>query len=55
MRSKLTTKEAAVQAGVTVARIRQLLLLGKVKGEKWGRDWVVSKASLKQWMSERDG
>ena len=51
--TKLTTKQAARIADTSDAYIRQLILAGKVKAEKFGRDWIVSRASLEQWL--RDG
>ena len=51
--TKLTTKKAAALADTSAPYIRQLILAGKVKAEKFGRDWIVSRASLEQWL--RDG
>ena len=37
----LTTQDAAEILGVTPSRIRQLILSGKLKATKNGRDWVL--------------
>ncbi len=50
---RLTTKQAAALADTSPAYIRQLILAGKVMADKFGKSWVVSKASLLQWI--RDG
>ena len=36
-----TTKEAAERLGLEVSHVRRLLEEGKIKGKKWGRDWMV--------------
>ena len=41
-----TTKEAAKQAGVTEAYVRQLLAKGTLKGEKIGGTWLVLRKSV---------
>ena len=42
----ITTSEAAELSGYHPVTLRKLLLSGKVKGQKWGREWQVSKVSL---------
>jgi len=42
----ITTSEAAELSGYHPVTLRKLLLSGKVKGQKWGREWQVSRASL---------
>ncbi len=42
----ITTNEACKLSGYHSVHMRRLLLAGKVKGQKWGRDWQVSRASL---------
>ena len=37
-----TTKEAAERLGLEVSHVRRLLEEGKIKGKKWGRDWMVT-------------
>jgi excisionase family DNA binding protein len=36
-----TTKEAAERLGLEVSHVRRLLEEGKIKGKKFGRDWMV--------------
>ena len=42
----ITTAEAVKLSGYTLYHVRYLLNTGEVKGEKWGREWKVSQASL---------
>jgi len=42
----ITTGEAARVAEVTTGRIRQLLLKGRLKGKRFGRDWMVDRNSI---------
>ena len=42
----ITTQEAAEISGYHPEYIRKLLQTGKVKGQKWGREWQVSRSSL---------
>jgi hypothetical protein len=42
----ITTAEAVTLSGYHSVTLRKLLLSGKVKGKKWGREWQVSRASL---------
>ncbi len=42
----ITTTEAVALSGYHVVTLRKLLLSGKVKGQKWGREWQVSRTSL---------
>lgn len=49
----LSVNEAAEVAGVTVGRIRQLLLAQTIEGYHLNRRaWVVSKKSLEKWARE---
>lgn len=43
----LTTKEAAEKLGVTVTRVQQLILAGRLPAEKKGRDYFISEEDLK--------
>ena len=47
----LTTKQAAAALGVTDSRVRQLLIDGRLKGEKVGRDWIISEADIKKYLA----
>jgi hypothetical protein len=49
----VTTSEAARLAGVTIGRIRQLLLGGRLKGRHFGRDWQVELQSLREFIASR--
>ena len=42
----ITTKEAAEISGYHINHVRRLIKSGEVKGQKWGRDWMVSRSSL---------
>jgi hypothetical protein len=42
----ITTAEAVRVSGYIVEYIRGLARSGKVKAQKWGRDWQISKSSL---------
>ncbi len=42
----ITTTEAAELSGYHVDHVRRLILAGKVKAQKFGRDWQVDRASL---------
>jgi len=36
-----TVEEAAKKIGLDTSQIRRLLRSGRMKGRKWGRDWMV--------------
>lgn len=42
----LTVAQAANRLGVSVARVRVWLAEGRIQGQRVGRDWVISEASL---------
>lgn len=42
----ITTAEAVELSGYHPVTLRKLLLSGKVQGQKWGREWQVSRTSL---------
>ena len=45
--SKLYTTETAAEfLGVTAARVRQLILEGRLKSEKYGRDHLIQEPDL---------
>lgn len=37
----MTTTQAAQFLGISVRRVRQLIECGKLKAEKYGRDWMI--------------
>ncbi len=39
-------KEAAVISGYHPKHLGRLIRAGKIKAQKWGRDWQISRASL---------
>jgi excisionase family DNA binding protein len=50
----LTTRELADRAGVTPARVRQLILAGEIEAEKHGRDWLITEEEAGRWLRERE-
>jgi excisionase family DNA binding protein len=46
MEKKLTSKEAAEKLGISTARVRQLVLSGKLRAEKFGRDLMIDEKDL---------
>ncbi len=42
-----TTESAAEYLGVTPARIRQVILQGRLKSEKYGRDHLIRETDLR--------
>ncbi|MFL6335856.1 MAG: helix-turn-helix domain-containing protein [Pyrinomonadaceae bacterium] len=46
MSKGLTTTEAAQRLGVSAARVRRLVLDGRLPAEKFGRDLVIDEADL---------
>ncbi len=42
----ITTQEAAEMTGYTPEHVRRLVTSGKVKGQRWGRDWQIDRRSL---------
>ena len=53
-KAMLTTAEVAAAAGVSVVWVRRLLTAGKqIRGEKVGRDWVVSRREALRWLEAR--
>ncbi len=44
----LTTNEAAEILGVSISRVRQLLLDGELKGEHHGRDWLIDERVVRK-------
>ena len=43
-----TVKEAADILDFDPSHVRRLLLKGKLKGKKWGRDWMVLELNYKR-------
>ena len=47
MSKGITTNEAAERLGVSAARVRRLVLDGRLPAEKFGRDLVINESDLK--------
>jgi len=48
-----TTSDLAEAAGLSQNRLRQILQTVKLEGFKVGRDWAVTDAEARRWLSER--
>lgn len=48
-----TTRDLAEAAGVSTARIRQLLLAGRIEGDKAGPIWIIPQSEVERFLSER--
>jgi hypothetical protein len=48
-----TTSSLAEAAQVDQSRIRQLLLAGKLQGQKLGRDWLIPYEEGQRWLEGR--
>lgn len=46
MSAALTTRQAAERLGVTVSRVRHLVLEGRLPAEKFGRDLMIREDDL---------
>ncbi|MBW1696063.1 MAG: helix-turn-helix domain-containing protein [Deltaproteobacteria bacterium] len=53
--SLLTTKQAAQRLGVSTARIRAMILAGRLKAKKFSRVWVIRKEALKAVENRKPG
>jgi len=42
----ITTADAVKLSGYHVEHIRRLIKSGRISGQKWGREWQVSRSSL---------
>ncbi len=42
----ITTRQAAEISGYSMKHVRRLITSGKVKGQRFGRDWQISQTSL---------
>ena len=45
--ANLTTSQAAARLGVSQARVRQLILAGRLPATRHGRDWSIRPDALK--------
>jgi excisionase family DNA binding protein len=51
----ITTSEAAERLGVSTARVRKLVLDGRLPAKKFGRDLVISEAGLRSFERLKGG
>ena len=49
MRKFYTTESAAQYLGVTPSRVRQLIMEGRLKSEKYGRDHLIHEVDLEEY------
>ncbi len=47
MGNKITTKELAIKVELSDIRIRQMILSGEIKAEKFGRDYMIDVEYIK--------
>jgi len=53
-RDYMTVTELAAAAGLSTARIRQILAGGRgLRGEKLFGNWIIRKAEAERWLAER--
>ena len=53
-KKELSVKEAAAVAGLSVAYIRRLVSVGRIKGRQLGGHyWIVDGTDLRRWLAER--
>ena len=50
----ITTQEAAELTGYSAEYIRRLLRLGRLERQKWGNQWMVSRAALLEYKAEME-
>ncbi len=55
MSKGITTNEAAERLGVSAARVRRLVLDGRLPAEKFGRDLVINESDLKHFERLKGG
>lgn len=53
--SQITTTEAATRLGVSRSWLRRLILDGKLKAEKKGRDWFIEEGELESIIQKPKG
>ncbi len=51
----MTTEEAAKKLGFHIDHIRRMLRLGDLEGLKVGPTWLVSRASVTQYLKDTEG
>ena len=53
LNSYLTTEEAAEVLGYTRQHIRVLIYEGRLRGERFGKSWLVSRSSVEDYSMRR--
>ena len=53
LKGYMTTRQASDAYGLSDAHIRRLLEYGKVRGDKFGRDWLVRPSAMERYMANR--
>ena len=51
----LTADEAATELGVSRSRVYALITAGKLKAQKFGRDWVIARSDLRSVRHRKPG
>lgn len=51
----LTVQQAARELGITDSRVRQLLIDGELKGEKFGHIWMIRRADVDAYERRKPG
>jgi len=47
----ITTTQAANISGYHIEYIRRLIRSGQISAQKWGREWMVSRKSLQEYLA----
>ena len=50
----ITTAEAVRLSGYHMEHVRELARSGRIKAQKWARDWQISKSSLLAYKRQAD-
>ena len=48
----ITTTEAAKISGYHIEHVRRLLREGQINARKWGKEWMVDKNSLREYLEK---
>ena len=51
----MTTREAAEILGLAPESVARLLRVGALKGERFGRDWMVYRESVERYLEQNKG
>ena len=54
MSEKITTSQAAEILEITIRAVQGLLNRGSIRGEKFGRDWIVDKDSVYEYKRRKE-